>query len=246
MAVKYAFGGVKEQRRRLQRERVVFENGRVNLGKYAWIPGKTPLLYFDLLKTYGEPGPWPWSPSSLSSLGQVPATREEIAIGAILTQNTNWKNVEKALENLKKEGVCTIKEINNLGKANFGKLKFLIKPTGFYNQKATYLCSFCEYVVKNFKTLGEFFKLPVSKGRQELLKLVGIGKETADTILLYGGNKAVFVVDAYTKRFAKRRKLETGLDYDNLQKFFTENLPKDKKLYQDYHALIVKWGKENK
>lgn len=97
---------------------------------------------------------------------------------------------------------------------------------------------------KNFTNLKNFFKLPFSEARQKLLLISGIGKETADTILLYAGNKPVFVIDAYTQKFAKAKNLNSDLDYDSLQNFFIKNLPKNVKLYQNYHALIIKWGKE--
>ncbi len=245
-AENFAFGGANSQLGKLLSEGVKTKNHRVDLTKSLWQPSIPLLLYFNLLNNYGEPGPWPWFPSSLNSSGQVPSTSEEIAIGAILTQNTNWKNVENVLDNLKKEKICNLRGIYNLEKTDYNKLKILIRPAGFYNQKANYLFGFCKYIIKNFKTLENFSKLPLEEAREKLLKLPGIGKETADTILLYAGNKPIFVIDAYTKRFAKFYNLETNLSYDNLQKIFTENLPEDTTLYQNYHALVVRWGKENK
>jgi endonuclease-3 related protein len=218
-------------------------------------------LYFDLLKKYGEPGPWPWYeprrvhtypepdvvpgqfPSGAS--GRVPSTPDEIVVGAILTQNTNWRNVESALGNLRAIGPITIEQIYSLGRGDFEKLKALVRPSGFYNQKAEYLFSLSKYLIENFQGWRNFFRLPLKQARENLLAIKGIGKETADTILLYAGNKPIFVIDSYTKRFFKAYNLSGTNDYDNLQKLFVESLPKNLRVYQDYHALIVKWGKEN-
>jgi endonuclease-3 related protein len=244
VAKNYAFGGWKAQLEKLKRENVVTVANKVKLNGYLWRPSRCLSLYFDLLKKYGEPGPWPW-------FGQgKPHTSEEIAIGAVLTQNTNWKNVEKAIGNLKGEKVCTIKgiyqlESNSFTRRRLVKLKELIRPSGFYNQKATRLFEFCKFVVEDYGDLLSFFKLFIQEAREKLLAINGIGKETADTILLYADHKPVFVVDAYTKKFAKAYDLTKETDYDYLQSFFTKNLPVSVKLYQDYHALIVRWGKEN-
>lgn len=237
MGTGYALGGPKAQEKRLRKEGIEITGGRVNLAKHLWSPSKVLYLYLLLLSRYGEPGPWPW-------FGNGPAhTPEEIAIGAILTQNTNWKNVEKALYNLKANRVCTIRELYKLGEKDYAKLKELIRPSGYYNQKAKRLFEFCKFITEQYKNLKPFLKQRTA--REELLALHGIGPETADTILLYAGNQPVFVIDAYTKRFAKYYNLTKEASYQNLQKFFMENLPKDAKLFQDYHALIVKWGKSN-
>ena len=238
VAENFAFGGKRGQIERLRREGVEINGGGLDLTKHLWHPNQLFLMYTGLLKKYGEPGPWPW-------WGQgKPHHREEIAFGAILTQNTSWRNVEKALENLKKEKVCTIRGIYKMGEADCHKLKTLIRPAGFYNQKADYLYGFCKYVVENAKSLENFFKSPVDVARERLLNLRGIGKETADTILLYVGDKPVFVIDAYTKRFVEKHKLKTNLNYDDLQNFFTKNLPQEVDFYQDFHALIVRWAKD--
>lgn len=242
----FAFGGASVQRKILGKEGVSFKNGTVDLEKNLWQPSNLFILYFDLLKRYGEPGPWPWFIEGLSSSDQNLSTPDEIAIGSILTQNTSWKNVEKAIKNLKKERVCTIGGIYSLGKANFDKLKTLIRPSGYYNQKANRLFEFCKHIVCNYQSLRNFFKLSIEEARFRLLRIHGIGKETADTILLYAGNKPIFVIDAYTKKFAQRYKLKTKPSYDDLQKLFTESLPQNVKLYQDFHALIVRWGKAAK
>lgn len=238
MGSNYGLGGPKAQEKRLKKEGIEITDGRVNLVRHLWSPPKAFCLYLRLLSVYGEPGPWPWFEQD------TPHTAEEIAIGAILTQNTNWKNVEKALRNLRANGACAIDGIYKLGAKNYSRLKELIRPSGYYNQKTKRLFGFCKFIIENHKTLKNF--LERKRAREELLALNGIGPETADTILLYGGNRPVFVIDAYTKRFAAHYKLTKHLSYNDLQKFFLKNLPKDAKLFQDYHALIVKWGKSNK
>lgn len=237
MGAGYGLGGPKAQERRLQEEGIETNNGRVNLPQYLWQPTKPLRLYLRLLSLFGDPGHWPW-------FGNGPAhTSEEIAIGAILTQNTNWKNVEKAIENLRITNACSIRGTYKLGIEDYKKLKVLVRPSGYYNQKTKRLFEFCKFIIKKHKTLKNFLK---RKGaREELLALHGIGPETADTILLYAGNKPIFVIDAYTKRFATHYKLTKHLSYDDLQKFFLKNLPEDAGLFQDYHALIVKWGKSS-
>ena len=235
VAENYAFGGARAQLRKLQKEGVEAIGGRVDLTKHLWRPSRVLSLYFELLRKYGEPGLWPWWGED------KPCTREEIAIGAILTQNTNWKNVEKAISNLKRENIRLV----SFARGRLAKLKELIRPSGFYNQKAERLFRFSRFIVEGYGSLGKFFKLPASEAREKLLAINGIGKETADTILLYAGYKPVFVIDTYTKKFVKAYNLTKKTDYDALQKFFTENLPTDIKLYQDYHALIVRWGKEH-
>lgn len=237
MGTNYGLGGPKAQEKRLRSEGVEITNGRVNLAKHLWSPPKVLNLCLLLLLHYGEPGPWPW-------FGNGPAhTPEEVAIGAILTQNTNWKNVEKALDNLKRENAYTIRGNYELGIKNYGRLLELVKPSGYYNQKAKRLFEFCKFIVERYKTLERF--LARETAREELLALNGIGPETADTILLYAGNRPIFVIDTYTKKFTQAHKLTKNLSYDNLQKFFLKNLPQDTKLFQDYHALIVRWGKSS-
>jgi endonuclease-3 related protein len=195
-------------------------------------------LFFQLLRQYGEPGPWPWFGSGHRH------TPEEIAIGAILTQNVSWRNVEIAINNLRQAKLNNLPRICQLGvQKNQKKLKQLIRPAGFYNQKAKYLFEFSKFITENFGSLSYFFKQSIPTARGQLLKVHGIGPETADTILLYVGAKPIFVIDAYTKKFIKHHRLRQNLQYHILQKFFMDNLPKNAKLYQDYHALIVKWGK---
>jgi endonuclease-3 related protein len=248
VAKQYGFGGAKAQRFKLQSEKVKFagkKGERVDLSFSLWRPHQLLYLFFKLLRQYGEPGPWPW-------FGQdAPHTSEEIAIGAILTQNTSWRNVELALENLRRAKLNNLRGIYQMGVENGEKgqreLKELIRSAGFFNQKAEYLIAFTTFIIKNFGGLCYFFKQSLNSARQQLLKVRGIGPETADTILLYAGNQLIFVIDGYTKRFIQHHnlgQLGQNLRYDILQEFFIINLPHNVKLYQDYHALIVKWGKE--
>lgn len=194
-------------------------------------------LYLSLLKKYGKPRPWPWKD------GIEPSTPFEICIGSILTQNTNWKNVEQAISNLKSSGALTVEKLVSV---ESGELENYLRPSGFYRQKAERVKNFCQYLLKNYGgKLEELFKRERSELRKELLTLKGIGPETADTILLYAGKKPIFVIDEYTRRFVKYHNLTPNLSYDGLQRFFMNNLPKSVKIYEDYHALIVKDGKNN-
>ena len=178
-------------------------------------------IYNKLLERYGKQNWWP--------LTGYFEPFEEVCIGAILTQNTSWNNVEKALQNLINEGITSFEKIQ---KTPEDELAVIIKPSGFYNQKA--------------KTLKRLVNFVVNKGkenldRRKLISIKGIGKETADTILLYGLNKPVFVVDAYTKRFFYRFGItrEEKIEYDQLKNFIEKNVPKNIGIYKEYHALIV-------
>lgn len=166
----------------------------------------------------------------------------EIIIGAILTQGTNWKNVEKAINNIKKEGLLEIDKFKDL---KIQKIKRLIKPSGFYNVKGERLKNFIDGFKNKFQKIEDLKKLDIYELREWLLSIKGIGKETADSIILYALKKPVFVVDAYTRRILKRHSFINGNeDYEKIRKFFEDNLPKDERLYNEYHALLVKVGKE--
>ncbi|MBW2977434.1 endonuclease [Candidatus Woesearchaeota archaeon] len=175
-------------------------------------------------KLYSEFGPQKWWPVNSKN------PQFEVIIGAVLTQNTSWKNVEKALTNLEKEKLISI---NKIKKTRKDKIAKLIKPSGYYNQKA-----------ERLKLIAEFFSKNKSPTREELLTVKGIGPETADSILLYAFNKPIFVVDAYTKRIFSRLGFCDGdCSYDELQELFHKNLPKKAKLFNEYHALLVELGK---
>jgi endonuclease III related protein len=193
-------------------------------------------------------GPQHWWP------GETPF---EIAVGAVLTQNTSWSNVERAIANLKAAGclgsptrkdalgipldACTLHELD------LEQLETLIRPAGYFRVKAkrlrnftTWLCGRCGGDMQNLEGI------PTARLREELLDISGIGPETADSILLYALNRPVFVVDTYTARVMVRHGLiaPEGLDYHQLQDLFTSNLEPDAALFNEFHALLVMAGKD--
>jgi endonuclease-3 related protein len=167
----------------------------------------------------------------------------EVMVGAVLTQNTNWNNVSRAIANLKKKSLLTPKGIVSADKR---KLMAAIRPSGFYNQKAAYLKGLSQYIsVRYFGDLQKMSRAETSVLRKELLGIKGLGPETADSILLYACNKPVFVIDAYTRRIFGRHGVKIkDSDYSGWQRFFESNLPKDAGLFNEYHALIVRLAKE--
>ncbi|MBI2053831.1 MAG: hypothetical protein HYT36_00655 [Candidatus Staskawiczbacteria bacterium] len=169
--------------------------------------------------------------------------RERIVLGAILTQRTSWQNVEMALKNLAEARALSIEKIYNLGLKNMEQLEKLIKPSGFYRQKAKRLFLFCKFIIKNHKSFKIFLKHDLKTCRDGLLEIYGIGPETADSILLYAGSKPVFVIDEYTRRLCQKYGISDNISYDYLQDMFQKSLPKDVKIYQDFHAMIVLEGK---
>jgi len=187
-------------------------------------------LYQELRKKHGKPeGQWKlWCKRP-----KTKSEREEVIIGAILTQRTNWRNVELSISNLKKAGACSLAKISKLGAR---KLRPLVRPSGFYKTKADYLLGAAKF----------FARKPKRIKRGDLLGLKGVGKETADSILLYALDKPIFVIDEYTRRLVKEKGLAKDLSYDHLQKLFEENLSKKWRLYQDFHALIVIDAKNKK
>jgi len=166
----------------------------------------------------------------------------EIIVGAILTQNTAWSNVEKAINNLKKENLLDSQELYRI---NQEELAQLIKPSGYYNIKAQRLKNFVTFFVEEFDgSVEKMFSGDGKKLREELLKINGIGPETADSILLYAGDKPFFVVDAFTKRIFSRHKLiSEDASYHQIQEFFSQNLDSDVELFNEFHAQIVMLGK---
>ena len=164
----------------------------------------------------------------------------EVVIGAILTQNTNWKNVEKAIAELNKNDLIDVKQINGI---DIKKLALLIKSSGYHNQKAKKLKNFCDFLLKSYNgSLKKLFQNDINKLRKELLSVNGIGPETADSIILYAAKKPIFVIDAYTKRILSRIGFKEKA-YEELQKLFMENLENSEKLFNEYHALLVELGK---
>ncbi len=176
-------------------------------------------VYNKLLEYFGRQNWWPTISKN---------RRFEIIVGAILTQNTSWRNVEKAIKNLNDANLISAKK---LSKVNTKKLASLIKSAGYYNQKAERLKIIAKFLLKN--------KNPT---REELLDVKGIGPETADSILLYAFNKPVFVIDAYTKRIMQRLGYKQE-SYEELQRLFESSLPKNYRLFNEYHALLVELGK---
>lgn len=189
-------------------------------------------LYDELYKKYGPQGWWP---------GDSPL---ECIIGAILTQSTSWKNVEKAITNLKREGLVSVGALQLI---NAEELASLIRPSGYYNQKAVKIKNFISFLHDNYdgsleKMFGE--EMPVL--REKLLGIKGIGPETADSILLYAGGMPSFVIDAYTWRVLSRHGLvPKETTYDEMQAVFTDSLREDAGLFNEYHALLVRVGKEH-
>jgi len=202
-------------------------------------------LYKELLKNLGKPNWWPVDKKYHDKTGSDP--RFEIIVGAILTQNTNWPNVEKALSNLKTQKMIDVKKI---AKTDMINLKKLIRPSGFFNQKAERLKNLSMYLKDNYYCdLDKFFDNDIQNIRNELLSINGVGPETADSILLYAGHKPIFVIDAYTKRVCERLPIYKDLDYDKLQNLFQNNLLKKydahevTSVYSELHALIVDFAK---
>lgn len=170
-------------------------------------------------------------------------TAFEVTVGAILTQNTNWQNVEKAIDNLKNHKLLNPQALHKLPQP---KLASLIRPAGYYNIKAKRLKHFLEFLFKTYSgSLKKMSRQNLEILRQQLLLVNGIGPETADSILLYALSKPMFVVDAYTKRILLRHKLiRRDTSYDEIQNLFMGNLKTNVKLFNEYHALLVKLGKE--
>ncbi|MDF7824879.1 endonuclease III domain-containing protein [Pontiellaceae bacterium B12227] len=171
-------------------------------------------------------------------------TRLEMMVGAILTQNTAWTNVEKALSNLRKADALNFQTLEN---ASREEIIEWIRPAGFFNQKSAYIQGMISNVRNKFGgSLDELFALETSNLRKELLSWKGIGPETADSIILYAARKPVFVVDAYTRRICTRHGwIGEKTKYDDVARLFSNNLPEDVQLFNEYHALIVQVCKEH-
>ena len=166
----------------------------------------------------------------------------EVIVGAILTQNTAWKNVEKAIAALRRHALLSVAALVEIPEC---ELAGLIRPSGYYNVKARRLKAFFIFLRDEFRgSLEVMFSEDVPILRQKLLGIKGIGAETADSILLYAGGKPVFVVDAYTRRILSRHGIvATRSSYGEIQRLFMDRLPADAALFNQYHALIVYTGK---
>jgi len=202
-------------------------------------------LYKVLLERFGSLNWWPIDKDYHEKYGSDP--RFEIIVGALLTQNTAWSNVEKAIANLKSKKMLDLKKMVNIEIVN---LQNMIKPSGFFNQKAKRLKNLALYLHHNYHSnLDIFFNRDINIIREELLSLKGIGPETADSILLYAGNLPIFVVDAYTKRICERLPLDINSSYNDIKHYFESEISKkfsEGELTQTYnkmHALIVMLAK---
>ncbi|MDP2729225.1 MAG: endonuclease [Dehalococcoidales bacterium] len=187
-------------------------------------------IYRRLLNTYGPQHWWP---------AEEPF---EVMVGAILTQSVAWRNVEKAIANLKNAGVLSPQALRQL---SLSELAGLIRPCIYYNVKAGKLKSLANWLSEDYQdNLDKLFATDTERLRGELLSVRGIGEETADSIILYAANKPVFVIDAYTRRIITHLGLmPDGNSYAACQSFFMANLPADAALFNEYHALLVCLGK---
>ena len=188
-------------------------------------------LFHSLFDIYGEQHWWP------SKSGK----RWEIVAGAVLVQDTAWANVEKALNNLEAAGLMSPDGILSVPDDD---LREIIRPAGFFKQKSVYLKAVAEFFRTHEKAFLRSKDIPAM--RQQLLAVKGIGRETADDILLYAFRKPVFIIDAYTRRVAERHlHLDGKLPYEELQRMFMDALPHDAALYGEYHALILALAKDS-
>jgi endonuclease III related protein len=194
-------------------------------------------IYCLLLASYGPRGWWPLAGRYHPGRYDYPlndAQRFEICVGAILTQNTAWKNVELALRDLRRARMLSPKRIIDADEKTIAKL---IRPAGYFNQKAQKLKIFAPHFL-DWKG-----RTPT---REQLLAIWGVGRETADSMLLYGYHKPIFVVDAYTRRLTGRLGLlPREASYDANQELFMQSLPHNYRLFNEYHALIVEHAKRH-
>ncbi len=194
--------------------------------------GETLMEIYNLL--FAAFGPQHWWPAE---------SELEMMIGAVLTQNTNWSNVERAIENLKKNGLISIRALSDVPAPVLAEH---IKPAGYYNLKARRLKNLVIFIEKRHGGhLNNLFSLDIETLREELVSVSGIGLETADSMILYGAGKPLFVVDAYTHRiFSRHGIIGQEVGYYDLQMLFMDNLAHEVELFKEYHALLVKTGKE--
>lgn len=197
-------------------------------------------IYAALYEEYGPQGWWPVNGKYNRNNFNIPRNKKEefeIILGAILTQNTSWKNVELALFNLRKNNLISAERIK---KVQLKKLAEFIRPSGYYNQKAGRLKIVSDFFLAN----KDISKKSAGEMRSILLGVKGIGPETADSIILYAFKKPSFVIDAYTKRiFSRLGVCKKDCKYDELQDIFHKSLPADTELFNEYHALIVEHAK---
>jgi endonuclease III related protein len=190
-----------------------------------------PRLYYQTL--FDHLGPQNWWPARTSF---------EVIVGAILTQNTSWSNVERAISNLRRERLLTQRALERI---RFARLASLIRSSGYFRQKAKKLKAFVRFLREEYAgSLARMFRTPTLELREKLLAVHGIGPETADSILLYAGKKDVFVVDAYTRRiFSRHGWVSEDVSYEELRAKIEAELPRDVSRYNEFHALLVMAGK---
>ncbi len=178
-------------------------------------------------------GPQHWWP------GETPF---EVMLGAVLTQNTSWRNVSMVIEALRQDGLLSLEALEALP---LEVLAEKIRPSGYYNQKAKRLKGLFAAIREDSGSLEDFFDQDTHTLREKLLAIKGIGPETADSITLYGAGKPVFVVDAYTYRILLRHDLiAEDAGYEEIQELFLGRLPTEAQLFNEYHALLVRLAKE--
>ena len=194
-------------------------------------PARLPSLYYQAL--YDRLGPQKWWPAR---------TAFEVIVGAILTQNTSWTNVERAIANLRRANLLTPRALERVP---FARLASLIRSSGYFRQKAKKLKAFVRFLRSEFSgSLARMFRTPTLDLREKILAVHGIGPETADSILLYAGHKDVFVVDAYTRRiFSRHGWVHEDVSYEELRSKIESALPHDVSRYNEFHALLVMAGK---
>ena len=203
--------------------------------------------YRQLYEHFGPQGWWPTTPPGDIRARYYPGTARlldepqqwEIIVGAVLTQNTAWRNVEQALEALSAHQALELAALHAL---EVDELAALIRPSLYYNQKARRLQDIASYIIENYcGSVAALLRRPAPPLRRELLSLKGIGPETADSILLYAAGYPFFVVDAYTRRISSRLGLVAeDATYTELQALFMDKLPSDSDLFNEYHALLVR------
>ncbi len=187
-------------------------------------------VYQRLLDAFGPQNWWPGD------------TQFEMMVGAILVQNTNWQNVQRAIGNLREADLLDPHALYDVPEE---ELEELIRPAGYYRVKAKRLRSLLKFLVERYDgSIDAMFRTPLSKLRQELLGIHGVGPETADSILLYAGSLPTFVVDAYTYRiFSRHGWIDLESDYHQIQEYFHDHLPADAPMFNEFHALLVHLGK---
>jgi len=186
-------------------------------------------VYDRLLEYYG---PQHWWPAESAF---------EAIVGALLMQQTSWRNVEVAIGNLRKAGLL---EVRSLAEAPVPVIRRHVRIAGLHRTKPARVRAFCRHLLeRSGGDLAQYFARPMDVVRADLLAQDGVGPETADSILLYAGGHPVFVVDAYTERIGRRIGLFRTREYQAMQRFFERRVPRDVAMYQEYHALLVRHAK---